>query len=430
MKIVMTMMVRDEADIIAAVVEHSLAQGIDHLIVTDNASVDGTREILEQYEEQGVMTLLHDPEHKKQQAQVVTRMARSAYSEHGADWVINGDADEFVFARERSLTVRQALERYSPDLTTFRVPVVNMVGSFGREGSGLARLRFRDERSIEQLNRAGVFAHPTPNAIHVGSDEVEVAHGNHFVSLEQQGDVPEGFELEVLHVPWRSWSQFERKTVAMALGFEANPGLRPSANHHGMRDWRRYKAGVLEDFFALRMPTTSELADGGYVEDTSIIDALRAIGDAAVVPAQLSATLDDGHDEVYSDEQLLRLRERAALFQRYDDVAHEEVRLLREEVDERNSTLYQRELDLVGLRTAYNELGQREAEAQTKLYELQLREDRTAAAEHSAADARAQAARLAAELLGARQQLQAVEQMPAVKLERKARRAAKSVLRR
>jgi glycosyltransferase involved in cell wall biosynthesis len=145
MKIVMTMMVRDEADIIAAVVEHSLAQGIDHLIVTDNASVDGTREILEEYEAKGVLTLLHDPEHKKQQAQVVTRMARAAAAEHGADWIINGDADEFVFARDRSLTVRQALEHYALELTTFRVPVVNMVGSFGREGSanGARRPRAR-----------------------------------------------------------------------------------------------------------------------------------------------------------------------------------------------------------------------------------------------------------------------------------------------
>jgi len=125
----MTMMVRDEIDIVAPMIEHHLAQGVDLIMVTDNGSVDGTAQLLERYADLGVVELAHDPMHRKQQGVVVTAMARRAYTEHGADWLINADADEFYVPLDRSITVRQALEGTDPALSAFTVPVVNLVST-------------------------------------------------------------------------------------------------------------------------------------------------------------------------------------------------------------------------------------------------------------------------------------------------------------
>ena len=58
MKLVMTPLVRNEADIIATTIEYHLRRGVDFLIVTVNLSEDGTRDVLEHYRRRNLLHLI------------------------------------------------------------------------------------------------------------------------------------------------------------------------------------------------------------------------------------------------------------------------------------------------------------------------------------------------------------------------------------
>lgn len=293
----MTLMVRDEADIVGAMLDHHLDQGVDTIIVTDNGSVDGTAELLADYERRGLIELRHDPEHRKQQAPTVTRMARDAATRYGADWVINADADEFWLPATSGLTLKQAFERIPTSIQAFDVPVHDMIGPAALAGTGLQRLVYRDLRTTRQLHRVGLRAHATHDVAHIGDPEVEVVQGNHFVNLENRGAVPAGFEIEVLHFPWRSWDQYSRKVRNAGSAYE-NSELTPSPNHHGMRDYRRLLDGVLLPLYLCRHPDAAELEEG-IADGTYVLDRRIADGRPSPVPDQ---PVDE--DETRSDRAI------------------------------------------------------------------------------------------------------------------------------
>lgn len=280
MKLVMTMMVRDEADVVTAMVEHHFAQGISQAIITDNGSIDGTWALLEKLSHRYPIDLRQDPVHRKQQGEVVTQMARDAYISYGADWVINADADEFWLSLDRTRTLSEVFCEIDRTLQSFVVPVRDMTGPPALRGTGLQRLILQDPRSKDELENVGLLAPSTPNAVHIGSPDVVVAQGNHFVSLTSGGNPPAELSLEVLHFPWRSWHQFARKVANAGRAYRANPDLAPSPKHHGMRDFRRYEAGNLLPHYAARSLDVME--SDVEVRSRAVLD--RAIAESCKSP--------------------------------------------------------------------------------------------------------------------------------------------------
>src|SRR3712207_1277816 len=96
MRLVATLLVRDEEELLGACIDYHLAQGVDLVLAMDNGSQDATPDILRTYERDGAVRVIPGADSGQyRQAAWVTKMARIAHAEYGADWVLHLDADEF-----------------------------------------------------------------------------------------------------------------------------------------------------------------------------------------------------------------------------------------------------------------------------------------------------------------------------------------------
>ncbi len=97
MRIVAITMVKNEIDIIEAMVRHTAAVA-DHVVVLDHASADGTRDVLTSLRSEGLpISIVEESTPAKRQGEWMTRLLHDyALDRHAADWVLPLDADEFV----------------------------------------------------------------------------------------------------------------------------------------------------------------------------------------------------------------------------------------------------------------------------------------------------------------------------------------------
>ena len=174
------------------------------MIATDHESVDGTTEILRSYERQGRLTLLHE-QGEIRQGDWVTRMARLAATEQGADWVINSDADEFWLPRHGSL--QETFAAVPAPFGVVRALMRHFVPRPETAGHVLERMvvRHPGEPVVTSLYHSQV------KVAHRACPDVLVPRGNHDAYGEGLRLLRAWFPLEVLHFPVRSLDQMQRK---------------------------------------------------------------------------------------------------------------------------------------------------------------------------------------------------------------------------
>jgi hypothetical protein len=203
MKIVMTLLIRDEEDILRENILYHLSQGVDFFIATDNLSEDSSKDILMEFKEQGCLHYILEESNDFDQRKWVTRMARMAAVEFDADWVINNDADEFWWPLEGNL--KTMFERIPPAFNILRarrhnfVPLRDMTPPFYKD------MIYRQNTSLNPLGKP-----LPPKVAHRADPNVIVDHGNHHVTGFSYPKIKENL-VEVLHFPIRTYDQFENK---------------------------------------------------------------------------------------------------------------------------------------------------------------------------------------------------------------------------
>lgn len=235
MKIVMTLLVRDEADIISQNLDYHLSRGIDEIIVTDNNSVDGTRDLLERYATGGRVHIIDEPDDTYAQAKWVTRMARMAYTERNADWVLHCDADEFWWPSRGDLA--SCLSAVPDAYGVVSVPLFDFVPLLDESREVQNRMTVRRRR------RGKV------KVAHRGDPQVSVAMGNHRLETTTHEYYPAAAGLIIFHFPARSYRQFETKVVNGGAALARNTELPYESGQHWRRLYSLFQEGRLEDHY-------------------------------------------------------------------------------------------------------------------------------------------------------------------------------------
>jgi len=270
-KLALTLLAKNEADVIDANIAYHLGAGVDLVVATDNGSTDGTLEILERYESEGVLHLIREPSTDFRQGEWVTRMARLA-ADRGADWVINADADEFWWPRAGNL--KEVLERL-PERYGIVHGVWRPFVARPDDGSHFA------ERMTVRLSMQAAINDPTNpfrparKAMHRAHPNVRVRDGNHDVEGTPLVKLQGWYPLEVFHLPLRSRAQVETKYAGGArrgLRFVPDEDRLDAAADPLVVDDAELKRGLAENLL---------------VEDTRLRDALRTLAGASPLPEQV-----------------------------------------------------------------------------------------------------------------------------------------------
>ena len=239
-RLIMTLLVKNEEDMLERNLCFHKAMGIDGFIVTDNNSTDSTPTILQKYRDKGwILEVIRETATDYEQKTWVDRMIWKAKTRYGADWVINADADEFWYSHTGNL---------KNELSATRANVLDctMCSVYPDDAHPWTEWN-RTVRAVADYEAYGlspysIFERQNKKVIHRTAGYLQISMGNHKVRMFPERS--RRSDITVYHYNIRGRKQFLEKMVNGGRQLEQHKG------RHGGRHWRYfytlYKQGQLD----------------------------------------------------------------------------------------------------------------------------------------------------------------------------------------
>lgn len=275
-KLIMTLLVKNEVDIIKDNIDFHLSHGVDFIIATDNNSTDGTRDILSEYEKEGKLLLIDEKGDDKSQAKWNNKMARIAIDQYKADAIFHCDADEMWYPISGDL--KNEIFNSNNDVLIADIVNICLEDKGGQE-------KFPDDAVFAVINpiisnnyenetkdkNLFLFKYPSKLIFKTDKGLLEVGQGNHNIENKTDNIIQnQSQDIIILHFPIRGKKNFLDRVLKNGKAVEKNKLLKPGQSFHVLRWYESLKNGTIEEEYnriVISKEESIKLKEQGIIED-------------------------------------------------------------------------------------------------------------------------------------------------------------------